>query len=48
MPASLVPTQRFDAVPAARTVRGPSGLTLADSNPSPVRWRRTVGWLRKV
>jgi len=47
MPASLVQTPRFDAVTAARSACRPSGVTLADSSPSPVRWRHTVGWLRK-
>jgi len=48
MPAFLSQTFRSETVPALRPARRPGGLTLADSTPSPVRWRRTVGWLRKV
>lgn len=36
--------------PHPRTERpapGLEGLSLADSNPSPFRWRHLVGWLRK-
>jgi len=31
----------------ARPAPGLGGLALADSNPSPFRWRHLVGWLRK-
>lgn len=33
--------------PAAREPRGPRGISLAGSNPSPIRWRLIVGWLRR-
>lgn len=30
-----------------RLAPGLGGVALADSNPSPFRWRHLVGWLRK-
>jgi hypothetical protein len=32
---------------AAREASAPRGAALAGSNPSPVRWRLIVGWLRR-
>ena len=46
MPRSSVPPMRPDPR-SERPAPGLDGLTLADSNPSPFRWRHLVGWLRK-
>lgn len=46
MPRSSIAPMHHDPRPG-RPVPGLGGLALADSNPSPFRWRHLVGWLRK-
>jgi hypothetical protein len=46
MPRSSIAPTHPDSRPE-RPAPGPGGVMLADSNPSPFRWRHLVGWLRK-